>query len=294
VAVMMAEGLVSIERVAVDGMRVRANAGASSFRRRPTLHEALVEAREHVEQLERELDEDPGACSRRQAAARKRAAREREERVASALDQLKQIEAKKKKDAKDKARASTTDAEARVMKMGDGGFRPAYNVELATDTESGVIVGVSVVNTTDMGQLAPTVEQLTERYGHSPQQVLADGGFAKKEDITRLSEAPFNCEVYAPVQVSKSEKRPAHEPHESDTAAVARWRERMASEEAKVIYRERAATAEWSNARFRGQGLIQMLVRGIRKTTTVGLWHALAHNMMRYYALRAKQAPSRA
>jgi hypothetical protein len=42
------------------------------------------------------------------------------------------------------------------MKMGDGGFRPAYNGQFATDTASQVVVGVEAVAVgTDMGQLTP-------------------------------------------------------------------------------------------------------------------------------------------
>jgi transposase len=290
VAAMMVEGLVDLERVAIDGMRVRASAGAASFRRRPTLEQALTQARAHVEALAQELEADPSSCSRREAAARQRAARERDERVEAALQQMSKIEAKKAPKDKDKARVSTTDAEARVMKMGDGGYRPAFNAELATDTQSGVIVGASLINSTDMGQLAPMIEQIRERYARAPAEALADGGFAKKEDITRLSEPDLNCRVFVPVQVSKSEKREAHQAHALDTPAVAQWRARMATEEAKTIYRERAASAEWVNAQARNHGLIRFLVRGLRKAFAALLWHVLAHNMQRYYALRRLKA----
>jgi len=136
VATLMAEGLVDLQRVAQDGVRVRASAGAASFRRKPTLENALKEAEEQVEALKKELEEDPEATSRRQKAARKRAAAERKKQVERALEQLPKAEAKKKKADKDKARVSTTDPDARVMKMGDGGFRPAFNGQFAVDTET--------------------------------------------------------------------------------------------------------------------------------------------------------------
>ena len=153
VATLIHQDLVTLDRVAQDGMRVRAHAGASSFRRRKTLEECQCEAQEQVELLRDELEADPVASSQRQQAARRRAARERSERIRQALEALSEVESKKKAGDRDKARASTTDPEARVMKMADGGFRPAHNVQLATDTESQVITGVEVINTgSDQGR----------------------------------------------------------------------------------------------------------------------------------------------
>ena len=127
VASLVSEGLVGLDRVAQDGMKVRASAGAASFRRQLTLEEALAAAEEQVAQLKDELEADPAASKTRQQAARQRAAEERAERIRAALEQLPKIaEAKKAKD-RHKARVSTTDADARVMKMADGGFRPAFN-----------------------------------------------------------------------------------------------------------------------------------------------------------------------
>jgi transposase len=288
VASLMAEGLVSLDRVAQDGMKVRASAGAASFRRQPTLEEALAEAEAHLQQLKQELDADPAASKTRQQAARQRAAQERAQRIRAALEQLPKIaEAKKAKD-REKARASTTDADARVMKMGDGGFRPAYNVQLATATGSQVITGVEVTNSGgDQGQLAPMVEQHQQRYEQKPKEMLADGGFVKKADIDEMSPPQGGTTVYAPVMESKDATRDAHAPREDDSPAVAAWRQRMATEEAKTIYRERAATAECVNALARNRGLQRFVVRGLRKVKAVVLWYVLAHNLMRAVALRA-------
>jgi transposase len=128
VAALLEQELVEMDRVAQDGMRVRASAGAASFRRKPTLEECLTEAEAQVEALKQELETDPAAASRREQAARKRATEERGKRVQEALTRMPEAEAKKKKDEKEKARVSTTDPEATVMKMPDGGFRPAFNV----------------------------------------------------------------------------------------------------------------------------------------------------------------------
>lgn len=291
VATLMHEGLVTLHRVAQDGMRVRASAGASSFRRRPTLEDCQVEARRQVESLRQELEEDPGASSRRRQAARQRAAKERSERIAKALGELPEIESKKKAEDKEKARASTTDPDARVMKMGDGGFRPAHNVQFATDTASQVITGVDVVNTgSDQGQMAPMVQQHQDRYQKTPDEMLADGGFANKQDIEKLTSAEGGTTVYAPVPKPKKQDRDPHRPLPGDRAAIAEWRQRMGTAEAKEIYKERASTAECVNAISRNRGLRQFLVRGLPKVRAAVLWFAIAHNLMRAVALRASAA----
>lgn len=291
VASLMAEGLVSLDRVAQDGMKVRANAGAASFRRKMTLEELLVEAKQQVEALRSELQADPAGATDRQRAARQRAAEEREERIHAALNQIPQIEAAKKAADKDKARASTTDADARTMKMGDGGFRPAFNVQFATATDSQVITGVEVTNSGgDQGQMAPMVEQHETRYGKTPDEILVDGGFVKKEDIDTVSAPQGSTTVFAPVMKSKDPNRKPHEPRADDSPAVAEWRKRMATDEAKEIYKQRAATAECSNAHARNRGLQRFLVRGLQKVKAVALWYALAHNLIRAATLRAEVA----
>jgi hypothetical protein len=264
---------------------VRASAGAASFRRRPTLEACLAAAEAHVQALRAELDADPGATTIRQRAARERAARERQARVAQALAHLPALEAKKKRDERTKARASTTDPEARVMKMADGGYRPAYNLQFATDTGAQVIVGVDASNAgTDHGQLAPMVEQIEARHAEAPGATLVDGGFVTKEDIETVSD---RTTVYAPVPKPKDPARDPHVPLPTDTPALAAWRERMGTPEAQAIYKERAATAECVNAQARNRGLRQLGVRGLAKVRLIALWYALAHNLMRAVALGA-------
>lgn len=287
VASLMEQGLVDLNRVAQDGMRVRASAGAASYRRKPTLEECLAEAKTQVERLRQEGEEAPGEATKREQAARARAARERQERVERALVRSEELRAKKPEKDKEKVRVSTTDPEVSVMKMGDGGFRPAANVQFATDTASQVIAGVEVTNRgSDQGEMAPMVAQVEERYGVRPGEVLVDGGFAKKEDIDAVSAAEKGCTVYAPVPKPKDKERDRHEPLPGDSAAVAAWRERMGTEEAKEIYKERASTAECVNAIARNRGLRQFTVRGLGKIRAVVLWYVLAHNMMRAHTLK--------
>jgi transposase len=288
VAVLREQGLVTMDRTAQDGIKVRANAGASSFRRRPRLEQFREEAQAQVEALKRELEIDPAAGTRRQEAARKRAAADRARRLQQALDNLPQVEAGKAAKDKDKARVSTTDPEARVMKMGDGGYRPAFNVQLATDTQTQIITGVDVTNSGgDQGKLAPMIEQHEQRYQTRPNEALVDGGFVKKEDIEEVEQA--GTTVYAPVPVSKDPERDPHTPRDDDTPKVAEWRQRMATPEAKEIYKERASTAECVNAQARNRGLQQFRVRGLAKVKAVVLWYVLAHNLMRAVALRAER-----
>jgi transposase len=292
VAVLMSQGLVTLQRVAQDGMRVRASAGAASFRRKPKLRQCLKAAREQIDRLREELEEDPEATNRRQVAARQRAAEDRQRRVSEALEQMAEVEAKKRSAAeREQARVSTTDPEARVMKMADGGFRPAYNTQFAVDTETQVVVGVDVSNRgTDQGQLVPMLEQLETRYGKRPAQGLVDGGFVALDDIEKA--AAHGTEVYAPVAKPKDPDRDPHAPLPDDAPAVAGWRQRMGTDEAKEIYKLRAATAECVNAIARNRGFQRFWVRGREKARAVALWYAIAHNMMRGLTLTSAPAPA--
>ena len=289
-AALMAEGLVELRRVAQDGVRVRASAGAASFRRERTLEACYGEAQEQVEALKKEVNEDPGASDRRIEGARRRAAEERKERVEAALQQLAEVKAKKKKEVdREKARVSTTDPEVRVMKMADGGFRPAFNVQFATDTQTQVIVGVDISNSgSDQGKMTPMLDQIENRYDRKPDEFLVDGGFAGHVEIEKATDA--GVRIYSPVMKPKGEARDVHEPRATDSQAIADWRRRMGTEDAKEIYKERAATAECVNALARNRGLRQFLVRGLQKAKAVVLWHALAHNLMRAFSLRGSRA----
>ncbi len=310
VAALMMKGTVTLNRVAQDGVRVRANAGSSSFRRRKRLTEFLEMADEQVQRLRTELEEDPAASENRQQAARRRAVRERQERVTQALAEMERIETqyaardargnKRKKTPPDdtgsppqderEPRVSTTDPQARKMKGPDGGFRPSYNVQFSTDTPSRIIVGTDVGNEgTDWDELEPMLDQLHRRYGHYPAQSLVDGGFTKFDSV--IAAESRGSEVYAPVPNPKNAKLDPHQPRPKDAPAIAKWRLRMAGEEAKRIYRQRAASAEWVNAQARNRGLRQFPVRGMVKVRAVVLWYALAHNLMQMAYLTARAQP---
>jgi len=297
VAALLSEGIVELERTAQDGVRIRASAGASSFRREVSLERRLEEAEAVVQQLKAqgEGSEEQGGTPRQQA-ARERHARERVERLKRALQEVEKVEAKKAKNRESKrrnrpARASTSDPEARVMKMADGGFRPAYNGQLNVDMPSGIIVGVDLSNEADQRLLVPMIEQTEQRYARLPHEHYVDGGFRSNAGIAALEKK--GIAVYAPIpaQYNKNSPRKAEEVLPSDSPEVAAWKRRMATEEAKEQYRSRAAIVEWANAMLRNRGLYRLLVRSMRKARAVLLWFVLAHNLLQAMNLRQKLQP---
>ncbi len=285
-AVMTQERILELKRVAQDGTRVRASAGAASFHRRTTLERHLAEAQAQVSRLAAELESPDPMKRRREQAAAERAARERKERIERAISELPKVEeVKRRNGSKAEARVSSTDPEARVMKMGDGGFRPAYNVQLATDAGSQAIVGVAVTNQgTDAGQMPPMLEQIEKRTGRKPEEMLVDGGFTDHDSLAAAAEKGVTA--YAPVPEPKDPKVDRYRPKPDDSPSVAAWRERMGTEEAKAIYKDRAATAECVNAIAKEhRGLTAFRVRGIEKVLSVALLFAVTHNILRYLAL---------
>jgi len=295
IATMMDQKLVTLKRVAHDGTRLRASAGRGSFRRKDSLHRCLAEAEEQVKRLNAEGEHPDGEVSLRQRAARERAARERQERVQAALQELPAVEAAKErqqhtKSKKDRskikeARVSTTEPQSRVMRLADGGFSAAHNVQFSTDVGSGVIVGAMVTNEgSDKGkQVEEMEEQVVERSGKHPEDYLIDGGFAELGTINALTKRGLT--VYAPLREPKSKTKKSSEKRQGDSPAVLAWRQRMETEEAKEIYKLRAATAEWTNAQIRCHGLRRFTVRGLDKALSIVLLVAIAHNLLRWIAL---------
>jgi transposase len=271
--------LVQLETQAQDGMRVRASAGAASFRREPTLEKALQQAQVLQAQVE-QLGEAAG--DRRtavQKAAQERSARERVERLEAALDEMPTAKAAKKAAERDKARVSSTDAEARVMKMPDGGYRPAYNWQFSVELSNLVITGVEVVNTgSDKAQMEPMIQQVVKRTQQLPKNWLIDGGFVKLTAIESVDE--LGVTVFGPVPEPKDESRDRYAPLPTDSEIIAAWRQRMGTEEGKAIYKQRSLV-ELPNALARSRyGIQQVRVRGRRKVRCVALWVAIIHNLL--------------
>ena len=237
IATLMHQGIVTLQKVGQDGMRVRASAGNGSFRREKTLKKCREEAARQVQKLRDESEDesasDASKAGRKAAqeqaaqeqaaqeqaaqeqAAQERAARERLERVNAALEniaELQQQKEKRKQGSGHKARCSMTDPEARNMKMANGGFRPAYNVQFATDGDARVIVSVDVTNNgSDGGQMAPLHKDVCDRYDKVPATYIVDGGFSANDDITTVEQS--GSQVVAPMTHEgshpQSRRRPA-------------------------------------------------------------------------------------
>ena len=298
-ASLMHQGLADLTRVAQDGVKVRASAGASSFRREPTLRDCLAAAETQIAALKETSDAgegDDSGLSPGARAARTRAADGRQTRVQAALknlDELRATNAERRKDKqKDPAevRASTTDPEARWMKMPDGGFRPAYNVQFATTTTGGVVVGVAVTpEGCDNNQLVPMLEQIETAYQTKPAEALVDGGYVDRESI-EAAEKVHKVKVYAPVKDAAKDRERGKDPfarRKTDTDGTADWRARMGTAAAQSLYKLRGQTAEWVNALARNRGLRQFVVRGLAKVRSSSLLFALAHNLAQGVRLRA-------
>ena len=351
--VLSAEGLVSLERVMHDGTRIKACAGADSFRREERLKQHLEAARQQVQ----EMSDTPEEESARHRAARERAARQREQRLEEALKELEQIREAKRQD-KEEARASQSDPQARIMKQSDGGYAPSYNVQLSTEAAHRMIVGVGVSQSgSDYGQLIGAVAQVEQNLGRKPGQVVVDGGLTSRENIMSMAEQgidligslaeanrhtagqqrkrgvaeefysdkfiydaqediyrcpageslwhkgrdfrvgvilhqyrakPETCKACrfraqccpGNVHHGRSVIRPEH------AAAVREFADKMQTEAAKNIYRQRGAVAEFPNAWIKEKmGLRQFRVRGLAKVLLEVLWACLTYNIQQWIRL---------
>lgn len=313
VAALAATGLITLDTLAQDGLRVRAAAGASSFRRGGTLKKHLTRAGELVERLKQELHDDPDASNRRIQAAAERAAREREARLTRALEQHAALEAQKRKRQDERAknearkrrrkglrprrgaskppsqalpeketRVSTTDPEVRVIKMPDGGFRPAWNMQIASAVEQQIIVAVDVTaNGSDRGLVRPMLEAIRRRFARLPSRHLADGGFTTAADIEWT--AGEGVLLHCPPTFTKHGTDP-YAPRSKDGPGVAAWRRRMKSQPAKERYKRRSLI-ECVNARARRSTLDQITVRGRDKALILLRWFALTNNILQGHRL---------
>jgi len=289
-AALAGAGLVDLDSLAQDGVRIRAGAGAASFRREATLQNHLAAAEAVVDQLKREVDANADASNQRIKAARERAARERIERLKAAQAALGEIKQQREQREKKRGngkkpqppRASTTDADARVMKMADGGFRPAYNVQVTSAAGAQIVADVEVCTTgSDRGLMRPALERQRTRNGRLPNEHLVDGGFTSAEDIEWAHAE--GVEVYCPPTQSKHGTDP-YRPRPGDGPGVLVWRVRMASDLGQQRYKLRSI-CECIHARWRNWGLRQLTVRGTKKVRAVLLLYALTNNILQAHSL---------
>lgn len=277
IAVLLDKRVVTLNRITQDGTKIRASAGVRSFKRGERLRDCLQMARQQVARTKAEAD---GVLPARRAAAQRRAAAEQVARVEEALAQLPEVEATKARNrSRRAAQVSITDPDARVMKLMDGGFRPAYNVQFATDVDGQAIVGVAVTNEgADGRQLPPMLAQVAARTGRDPGAALVDGGYVSTEAIQAA--AARDVTLYMPIP--QSPNAPGAGRTRAPDPAVAAWRERMGTAAAQRLYQTRAGTAERINADGRVHRTLNgVAVRGLRKVHSWVLWVALAMNVMR-------------
>lgn len=288
VASLLHADVITLEIVAQDGMRTRANAGTSSFRRKASLEECVETAKAHVDRMNEEGEQPE--TSKAQQSAQERAAEESLARAEEALRQVIQLEQERearKKGTGDQARCSTTDPDARKMKMGDGGFRPGYNVQLASDAQSQMIIGVSVTNSgSDHEQMGPMLDQIKQNFGQVPEKMLVDSGFSSKADVSKAESE--GTKVYAPIHGKQAMENRGTDPYarqRTDTDEYFNFRQRMATPEAQEIYKLRSSIAEYPNAELRNRGLTQFRVRGLSRVLASTLLYALSFNFMRCVSL---------
>ncbi len=295
VTMLLAQNLVSLEGISQDGIKVRAHAGASSFRRRSTLKELQEVVRAHVEKLNKNREENCSEILSRKRIIEQQKAADREKRINQAIDHVEQIrkekenslkKQRKKLTEKDKTkiRASVTDPESRVMKMGNGGYCPAYNVQLATDINTHVIVGLEVSNNCgDRGLMSRMQKKVIDTFKIKPKKWLVDGGYTQHEDIDKVGKLNHDCEIYMPPR--NAHNPDSYVPKDDDSNDVKKWRIRMGTIEAKEIYKSRAATSEFVNANLRNKGLQHFFVRTLAKVTANMCIFVITHNMIRAWDL---------
>jgi transposase len=330
-------GIVDLSCLGVDGVRVRASAGASSFRRQPRLSELHDLARQRVAELKAELESDPASNSRRKVERDLREAEARAQRIEAAQKAAAAIEAERVAEAVKQRRrqpkngkpprGSTTDAQARVMAMADGGFRPGYNLQFKTELTHGFVVGIEITNrAADRGQLEAAVAEVERRYQVRPKRLLADSGYDSKDDIDaqhgkgievfcpvpRSRSKPVPAEAEPEIQAAPTEAVPAEavpaeavpaeakpeakkkpkvkkKPKAEEKPGVVAWHKRMAEEESTTIYARRI-TCERPHADVRNRGLYRFLVRGLDKVKAVALWHVTAYNFLQIQRLMPQAA----
>jgi hypothetical protein len=305
VTALIAEGVVSLAEIAVDGTKVRANASRDSFKTASKLAgvEAAVEQR--LAALKAEIEKDPEASSRRKRAAQERAAREVKERAEKARAALERVRAEKNERAKrhkqDEAkksepRVSLSDPDARIMRFADGAVRPAYNAQIAATPKEGIIVSVEMTDRrNDAGLAMPMIDDIVRRYGKAPEQLMVDTHYATSEDIAALAEhAAGPVKVYASTPTERGDVKPATLARRAKNRArepesVKEWRSRMRTAAGQEVYGLRKLI-ERVNANLKNHGFGFLYVRGLIKAKAVALWHALANNLLAAHRLRSQAA----
>jgi transposase len=305
VTALIAEGVVSLAEIALDGTKVRANASRDSFKTGTKLARVEAAVEQRLAALKAEIASNPEASSRRKRAAQERAAREVKERAERARVALDKVRAgrqqRAKRHSKDEAKksepkASLSDPEARNMRFADGAFSPAFNAQIAVTPREGIIVSVEMTDRrNDAGLAAPMVDDLVRRYGQVPETLLVDTYYTTSEDIAALAEHVAGpVKVFTPVPAERDDVTPATlanriRKRAREPESVKEWRSRMAAQDGREVYRLRKLI-ERINANLKNHGFGFLPVRGLIKAKAVALWHALANNLMAAHRLKTKTA----
>jgi hypothetical protein len=298
-AVMLKHGVINDEDFSQDGTKVKANAGFNSFRREDSLEKLKDELKMYIKQLEKEAEASENTYEKRKKERQHRHAIEKRERVQKALEELKSARELKSENAKKNrekleeeelknTRASVTDPEARKMKMGDGGYRLAYNVQFATGLNSRVIFGVDVVNTLDPGTAPRMIGKVNSLLRRLKMGVIkywfGDSAYSSKDDVEAVSELYPEVTYYGPPKVRKGIDPKKY--LEKDSESVKRWRDLIGNEKIEELYKKRCSTAEFSNAQVKNHGFKEFLVRGLEKVKGAAVLQAIAHNIQRFLSLK--------
>jgi transposase len=305
VTALIAEGVISLAEIAVDGTKVRANASRESFKTGNKLAQIGAAVEQRLVALKAEIGADPEGSSRRRRAAQERAAREvkeRAERARAALDRVRaERDQRAKRHSQDEAKksepkASLSDPEARNMRFADGAIGPAYNAQIAVTPKEGVIVSLEMTDRrNDAGLAAPMVDDVLRRYGQAPETLLVDTHYATSEDIAALAEhAAGPVKVFAPTPTERDDVTPGTLANRMrkrvrEPESVKEWRSRMETQAGQEVYSLRKLI-ERINANLKNHGFGFLPVRGLIKAKAVALWHALANNLMAAHRLRTKAA----
>ena len=298
---LIAEGLVKLDEIAVDGTKVAASAGRGSYAGAKRLAHLEREVGERVSALKAELEADPAAGERRRKSAALAKARDLARRIAGAKDKLGQLgedraeqarKHRKETGKKKEPRASTTDPDARFMRFADGATRPGYNLAVATACDF-VIAVDATDRRNDKGLAAPVIERITAHTGKTPQRLLVDTGCVVQDDLIDFEKRWPTMTVYTPPPPDKEDAKPESQRkrearRHGEPQVLKDWRARMASPAGEEVYARRKHT-ERAHGRMKNRGLGRLLVRSIAKVRCVVLLHAIADMLWRAHNLRRVQ-----
>jgi transposase len=303
-AVMVKHNLLSDSDFSQDGTRVKANAGYNSFRSEDSLKDLEAQVAKYIDELKDEEKSSDNPYEKRKLAEKLRRADEKKNRIKAALENIEEARCAKiingtrnnnKPTEEDlvKVRASTTDPDVRKMKMGDGGFRLAYNVQFGTGLDSRVIYGVEVVKTNDPGTPPRLMNQVQERLKklnivEGLKNWIADSAYSSKIDIKTAANLFPKCFYFAPAKPQKGIDPKVH--LKTDCDDLRAWRDSIGSDYVKEIYKKRCSTAEFSNMHVKNQALKEFSVRGLVKVRGMAVLHAIAQNISRSFDLLKKKA----